>query len=570
MTRTRQLAAIVLGGLILARPTSGQARDGRAGSAPAAAIATYNDARTTRVSGVLTVAADRTIEGDVAVLNGPVTVAGRITGSLVAINADVRLAPGASIGRVLIVVGGTITGREAAAVGGEVTHQAELLRYHVVDERLVADDEPSLDDSWWKRRPPRRPVRQDDRSWRDWTFTSAHTYNRVEGLPILVGPRIHQITGWGRFTLDAFGVVRTAGPVQWDRGTLGHDVTSEVQLGTKLAVGIGGRTFDIVDGVEDWQMDDGEAGLAAFALHRDFRDYYRRHGGLGLVRLHAGRDADLTMSLGDERWESARERDPISVIRGNEAWRVNPAMDEGTMHLAIARLRVDTRGREASPWGGWFLNAEWERGTGTLARNPRLLSILPRPERVQYARGFVDVRRYNRLAPNAALNLRFVAGGWLSGDQLPMQRRLSVGGPATLPGYDFRRAWRVDPDVLTCGGTTLPGAPALCDRMMLVQAEYRGDFGIGWMRNDARDDWWRPGFNRRASWVLFADAGRGWRIGPSDGTLTYGSSSLPGLSTFRTDVGAGVDFGSVGIYLAKSTSTAREPVNVLLRAQHRF
>lgn len=570
MTRTWQLAAIVLCGLTLARSASGQARDGRAGSAPAAAIATYNDEHTTRVSGVLTVAADRTIEGDVAVLNGPVTVAGRITGSLVAINADVRLAPGASIGRALVVVGGTITGREAAAVGGEVMYQAELLRYHVVNERLVADDEPSLDDSWWKRRPQRRPVRQDDRSWRDWTFTSAHTYNRVEGLPILVGPRIHQITGWGRFTLDAFGVVRTAGPVQWDRGTLGHDVTSEVQLGTKLAVGIGGRTFDIVDGVEDWQMEDGEAGLAAFALHRDFRDYYRRHGGLGLVRFHAGRDADLTLSLGDERWESARERDPISVIRGNEAWRANPAMDEGTMHLAIARLRVDTRRREGSPWGGWFLRAEWERGTGTLARNPRLLSIVPRPEGVQYARGFVDVRRYNRLAPNAALNLRFVAGGWLSGDQLPMQRRLSVGGPATLPGYDFRRAWRVDPDVLTCGGTTLPGAPALCDRMMLVQAEYRGDFGVGWMRNDARDDWWRPGFNRRASWVLFADAGRGWRIGLPDGTLTYGSSSLPGLSTFRTDVGAGVDFGSVGIYLAKSTSTAREPMNVLFRAQHRF
>ena len=30
-------------------------------------------------------------------------------------------------------------------------------------------------------------------------------------------------------------------------------------------------------------------------------------------------------------------------------------------------------------------------------------------------------------------------GGWLGGDELPLQRRLSVGGSGTLPGFDFRR-----------------------------------------------------------------------------------------------------------------------------------
>src|SRR3972149_3934718 len=113
-----------------------------------------------------------------------------------------------------------------------------------------------------------------------------------------------------------------------------------------------------------------------------------------------------------------------------------------------------------------------------------------------------------------------------------MRRRLSVGGPGTLPGYDFRRAWRVHPDVLTCGGTVLPGAPALCDRVMLFQAEYRSDFGVRWVRNDARDDWWRPGFNRHASWVLFADAGRGWRVGGgprplADACVDKGLAAVP-------------------------------------------
>ena len=60
----------------------------------------------------------------------------------------------------------------------------------------------------------------------------------------------------------------------------------------------------------------------------------------------------------------------------------------------------------------------------------------PAPD-VAYGRGFLDVRRYNRVSPTAQVNLRLVAGGWLHGDALPAQRRLSLGGAGTLPGYDF-------------------------------------------------------------------------------------------------------------------------------------
>lgn len=576
MTRLHQVAVLAAGALAAMSNAGAQQREAGTRAAAVAAVATYNADRTLRVTGVLEVSADRTIEGDVAVLNGPVRVAGRITGTLAAINADVRLGPDASVGR-LIVVGGTISGPAETVVRRGVQHEAELLRYRLEDQRLVAETDETFDEGWWKRAARRHAARRDDRSSTDWTFTSAHTYNRVEGLPILLGPRIRQNTDWGRFTLDAYGIVRTAGPMRWDRETLGHDATAELQLGRKLGLGVGGRTFDIVDAVEDWQQDEGEAGLAAFALRRDFRDYYRRHGGLGFVKLHAGTDADLTFSFGDERWEQALERDPISLLRRDDPWRPNyPGMLPGNMHLATSRLRVDTRRRQSSLWGGWYLDANVERGTGTLWFPPYVgrgivpaIALPPVARSVTYTRGFVDARRYTRLAPDASLNLRVVAGGWMAGDRLPWQRRLSVGGPFTLPGYDFRRAWRVNPDVLTCDGTYLVGAPANCDRVMLFQAEFRRDFHVSWVRNDARDDWWRPGFNRRAAWVLFADAGRGWNVG-GEGPTNYPKDDIPPLSTFRADIGAGVDFGSFGVYLAKATSTASEPMNVIVRVRHRF
>lgn len=573
MRMRRPLAAIAMIGVLhvgTASAAMAQAHMAPPSDAVTVAIATYNTTSTRRVTGPLLVERADSVVGHLAVVNGPVHIAGRVLGTLVAINADVQLESGALVTGDLVVVGGVIAGLEGASVRGAVRRQPELLRFHVVGDTLVAAGEAPPDAVWWRRAQRRHMAGRDGRAWRGFSLTSAHTYNRVEGLPILLGPRIHRERAWGEWWLDLFGVVRTGGPMRWDRETLGHDLTAEVKFGKSLGAGMGARLFDVVEGVEDWQMSDGEVGLAAFTLRRDFRDYYMRHGGEGFVKLHAGRDATLAFTYGRERWQSARDRDVLTLLRNDEPWRPNPRMDDGAITLASARLRVDTRRREGSPWGGWYVDATLERGDGRLARDPGLLTVIPRPEGVQYTRGFIDARRYNRLTPDLSVNVRAVAGGWLSGHRLPMERRLSVGGPATLPGYDFRRTPRVSPDVFTCGGASLAGSPALCERVMLLQAEVRGDIHLGWVRNDARDDWWRLGFNRHAAWVVFADAGRGWMVGAPDGSLTSSQRAIPSFSTFHTDIGVGVDFGSAGLYLAKATTTAREPVNVVFRVQHRF
>jgi hypothetical protein len=214
---------------------------------------------------------------------------------------------------------------------------------------------------------------------------------------------------------------------------------------------------------------------------------------------------------------------------------------------------------------------------------PLVDPVGPAP-RVSYTRGFLDVRRFNRLAPNASLNLRAVIGGWIGGDELPLERRLSVGGVGTLPGYDFRRPLD-GTDVLSCGaggGDLSLGAPAQCDRIALAQVEYRGDlrfsFSGGWDDQQDDDRRWRirRRFEAEGNWVLFADAGRGWlvrgvrpdNLAPSD--LVYARNSLPALGTFRTDVGVGIDFDPVGLYVAKAVSDAKQPANFFVRVRRRF
>jgi hypothetical protein len=562
MRKVLMIVAVCLG---VAGPAGAQQRGARSTSTMWIAVNAYNAPGTMRVSGAFDVPAEREISGSVAVLNGPVVIAGRITGTLVAINADVRLMSGARIGESLIIVGGSLSRDDSVTIGGDVRTQAELLRYTIDDERLVPEE-----DRWSDWRPHFDGPRERGESYTDLFFVAARTYNRVEGLPVLVGPRFRRPTNWGRIQVEAFGVVRTAEPIRWDRGTLGHDLRADLRLGIRNGLVLSGRAFDVIDPVESWQLSDKEAGLATFLLHRDMRDYYGRHGWEAAIGARLAEEVSLNFVAGSEQWNSVALRSPFTLLRDSDPWRLNARMDDGRVDLASVRFKLDTRERVRSPlWGGWFVNADVERGSGTITRDPGPALILAVPEAVTYSRGFIDARRYNRLSPGTELNLRVVAGGWLGGDRLPLQRRLSMGGPGSVEGYDFRRSWR-DTDVFTCGGIAdWAGRPTLCDRIALAQVELRQALDFGWYDLGRGDHWWRPGGDLTPSWVLYADAGRGWTTPDGPPGIGHGKG-LPALSTFRTSLGAGIDFGEVGIYVSKALSTGGEPMNVIVRLGRRF
>ena len=427
-----------------------------------------------------------------------------------------------------------------ARVDGDMLRQVEVLRYHLDGERLVVESEPGYDDTWWKRHHVLNDLRRGE-ARTEFFYAASRAYNRVEGWSFVVGPRLERLPEWGRIDIEAFGVVRSASPMAWGDRTLGHDLRAEVQFGKPLGVALGARAFDVVQPTENWQMENGEVGLASVVLRHDFRDYYGRHGGEGYVRLQDGQDADFTVSFGDEQWNDARDRDPWSLFRDGGRVAREPVHGRGRRCTCSRRRSAWTRasgkarsGRAGTCWrrsstgAGRLVAPRLTRSTPTRSRSRRCRRP---PERVEYTRGFFDARRYTGVSHRSCRSTcAWSSGGWLGGDPLPTERKLSLGGPGTLAGYDFREI-EFTPDVLTCSnGIRQLGTPGQCDRMALVQLELRTRLFAGSLRDDASDDWWRPGLNGRMEWVLFADMGRGWNVGAQDGGVTYPSYLLPAAS----------------------------------------
>jgi hypothetical protein len=342
-------------------------------------------------------------------------------------------------------------------------------------------------------------------------------------------------------------------------------------------VAFGARHIDEVDAVERWTLSDAETGLTSLLVARDYRDYWNRFGGHGYVRLGGRHASTLTASVGRERWDGRAARDPWAMFRSGRAWRANPDALEGNATLFGLVASVDTRNDPERPLDGWWVRGDYERGRVDITRaaDPTQLALLD--PTLSYGRVFLDARRYNRIAPNTSVNVRIVAGGLLHGRGLPAQRQLSVSGVDALPGYTFR-APIGSPDVGTCNVHSeddfiANGQPAGCDRILLVQTEWAGDFRVGLFGREQRTDdrrWYADGLRADGRWVVFVNSGRGWRVGTQDEGLTYPSGRLPLFEGFRSDVGVGLDLGMFGVYLAHPLNGANRTPRTFVRLGRRF
>jgi hypothetical protein len=528
-------------------------------------LATFRDTTALRLNGPVVVPAGTVMSGRVAVYRGEVSVAGTIDGSLTVVNGDLTVRPGGRITGPVLVAGGKYTADPGAEVAGV--------------PRVYWDAAPVTrqSDGTLALREPHRTLGELAQAQASFNYgrlkTTLYlgtntTYNRSEGLGIVLGPSFEypaSASVFGRLELRA--IIRTASDITGSRKDVGWIARTDWRLGRSHPVTVGARYYSLIAGIEDQTLPREEIGWYSVLFERDYRDYYQAQGVAGSLATGVIPHLRFQGSVKYEYQTSVLANDPWALFNNNEPWRPNPLVDDGHYTLVNVGLDFDTRPKGQETPSGWWVRAGYEWGTsGDVA--PASLPSVVRPalptSGYNYSRLTIDARRYNRLSPSIGLNFRLWAGGWIGGDPLPIQRRLSLGGLDMVPGLPFR--------TMTCApaGFSDPSQVALCDRLIVTQAEFRHRFDVRLGFHTQSTDSSRPPRFIGLSEVYLvglADAGIPWLVGNGPGQLP--SNRLPVLSEWKADIGAGLDLGGIGFYFAKSV-TGPEPVQVFFRLQRRF
>jgi hypothetical protein len=514
-------------------------------------IATYNRAGTTRFSGDSRLPSGSALTGDVASLNGTLEIGGRVGGDVLVINGDLNILSTAVIDGAVTVLGGTVHVEPGAVISKDITSYRELVRLRADGDQIAyapvtEASELSAGHEFGFGRT-------------DLLLAVRGSYNRVEGLPIAFGPRI-TLGSTTPTRLQALVTYRTATGFDVAVNQLGYLLSAEHFINSHVRADA--SVYREIAAIEEWDLSAREASLAAFVLHRDYRDHYDRRGwNAALHYALPGSPYDASITYRNETNKSVAARDPVALFNNGDTWRAEALVAEGTLHSLTAGITYDTRNDARDPADGWMIRASVEQALGGSLRTPASTGLVMEPfgdesaDRFNSAR--FDIRRYARLTPYARVACRVIAAGSVDGGVLPAQRQLTLGGEGSLPAYPMA--------AFDCGADdAVPIARADgfqsfhgCDRMVLTQIEYQASFPFvrkigeklrlgSWLTNSVR-------------WAAFFDAGRAWNE-PASRNGRGG-----GRNDFSADTGLGVKLGPLGVYWAFPLSGSDHQYNFFMR-----
>ena len=539
------------------------------GSVPSAVTAElirlWNDSSTTRLTGTVTIAAGSKLSGPVALYRGVLRLGGTIEGPVTIINGNLILLPGALITGNVIVVGGRLTKQPGSTLDG-----TELIYWDLAPVAKASDGTLTL-----QRTPDLETLGSAQASFGVGKIrTTLHastggTYDRVEGFPLDGGVGFDwRASHRDRVKLDLTGILRTSTDRTDSRSDFGYRTKLEWRRYGELGYGFGARAWSVIDVIPDQTLSRAESGWSSILVQRDQYDYFDSQGFGFYGFLVPAQQLRFDLGWSNDKQSTVPAADPWSLFVNDGRWRPNPLIDDGTYSLTTAAVTLDTRDSDRQPASGWYAKAGAEFGSSDdvapVDLPPGVRKPIPTDGSYNYSLLTVDLRRYFRLSPDDRLSGRAFFSGWVGGGALPMQRRLSLGGPSILPGDAFRQ--------VNC---TPPGIPnyseaSLCDRTMFYQVEFRHRLNLGWhytLSKGSETTASRVIGIQTADLVLLSDIGSAWLSGTGPGHVP--NNRLPSADFWSADIGVGVDFGFLGAYLAKSV-TDDGPLRLSLRLQRRF
>jgi Omp85 superfamily domain len=469
--------------------------------------------------------ADETIDGNIIVVKGDLTIRGDVLGDVLVLYGDIKVKENAVVDGNATAVNGRIHQAKNARVrGNQIETKAKNLfardEWEDAYEDAYEDDYEYDDDDWdwsWSKRfygnYSTLPVRDINDSF-------ILRYNRVQGL--FIGPRIPKFIGgkYNYFTLSGFGGYGFK-EKKW-RYSLGLDRwlfdkrTYRFELGAKI--------YDLTDSRDDWLISMTENSYAAFFLKDDYHDFYRRTG----YEIHASQNFTIflkgTLAYRNDAYESVSRNASWALFKADSKFRENPAINAGNMRSLYGEIYLDTRDNIEMPRQGWF---------GLLAVETSNTGLKSDFSFNQYT---FELRRYQSFGYKERLDMRLKIGS-AEGD-LPLQKQFQMGGLSTLRAYKNK---------------SLIG-----DRMFLANFEYNLNpriFSTDFL------------FFDKLNYILFYDIGDAWATNQNKNEKWYEGFDKMQLNKLKSDIGLAItlDKGKYRFSFAKRLDTGKDPITFSFR-----
>ena len=458
------------------------------------------------------IAENDTIQGDLVVKNGTLTIRGIVLGDVLVVNGDIIVKRTALVKGNARAMNGSITKDDGAIVEGYTEESNKS--YESRSSRSKRTSRAKYSYSF-------KPFMWYDREYDD---NFLFRYNRVEGFFFGFGDNkdyywdgSRVLSGHGSF---GYGFASH----KW-RMLLGLDRQFATASGLYE---FGAEVHSLTDTKDEWIMKLGENNLAALFFHEDFRDYFQREG----FSVHTARytkDGDVTTMIdiryNVDRYMSMDKRAHWAVFGGHQ-FRSNPVVNEGMLRSVSVAAGFNTVEKYRRRSEGWDALTKVEVAGSQFGGD------------YNFTHGLVDIRRYHSISDDDQISARIRAGS-LEGNTI-VQRIFELGGANTMPAYAFKEF--------------------VGNRMILGNLEYQ-------MTGELIDEifFWPDFFNL----ILFVDAGAVANV-PTKRALYEGFDAFS-TSTVKSDLGFGLRWHDGNARLGFAWSTDKSaPVAVFFRLNRAF
>ncbi|HTY36232.1 MAG TPA: hypothetical protein VMH23_03925 [Bacteroidota bacterium] len=458
-----------------------------------------------------------TINANVVVKSGDLTIYGRINGDVLVIGGDLYIRDGAYVAGNVKVINGEVNKDDDAIVAGFVDKSStKKEKSYREEEKNFRKSSTRLNANWVSE-----TTNLDNFIFR---------YNRVEGLFLGAGSEKRYYWDDQR-EYSVYGSIGYGFKSHNWRGNLGLSRQFAFDEGQLFEVEVEGHS--LTDTKDDWLIGVHENTAAAILIHEDFRDYFRRDGyavNIGYATQREYLTGQFKVGFLVDEYKSMENETEWSLFGGDKRFRPNPAIDDGRMRSFLTTAGLSTVTTTIYGPEGWS-------GLATVEIADKNLGGL-----FTFNRYVLDLRRYQPLGEYDNLNIRVRAG--TSEGALPLQKTFDLGGLGTVPGYPFKGE---------SGNRML-----LMNAELIINGDFLGDLSF-----------WPSWLMRGLNFIVLTDAGLVRTV--DDNALWTSGFSTIGFSDFRHDVGVGIGTRSGSFRLAYVWRTDRsEPPRFIFRFARPF